>query len=118
MSTSQKLLWAAVAAAALHLLQGCMEMMVVGTGVAVATVEDRRTTGTQLEDRGIQLRASNRIDDRFGERVHVNVNAFNRYVLLTGEVADEATRRESEALAQGVPNVMGVSNDLQVAGQS
>jgi osmotically-inducible protein OsmY len=106
------------AAVALLLLQGCMEMMMVGTGVAVATVEDRRTTGAQLEDRGIELRAANRIDDRLGERVHVNVTSFNRYVLLTGEVADEATRAEVESLARGVPNVLGVSNDLQVAGKS
>jgi osmotically-inducible protein OsmY len=105
-------------AATLPLLQGCVEMMVVGTGVAVATVEDRRTTGAQLEDRGIELRAGNRIDDRFGERVHVNVTSFNRYVLLTGEVSDEATRTEAETLARGVPNVLGVSNDLQIAGKS
>jgi osmotically-inducible protein OsmY len=105
-------------AATLPLLQGCIEMMVVGTGVAVATVEDRRSTGSQLEDRGIELRAGNRIDDRFGERVHVNVTSFNRYVLLTGEVSDEATRTEAETLARGVPNVLGVSNDLQIAGKS
>ena len=106
------------AALALPLLQGCVEMAVVGTGVALATAADRRSTGTQLEDRGIQLRVSNRIDDRFGERVHVNVTVFNRFVLLTGEVADEAARQESEALARGVPGVQGVSNDLQVAGMS
>jgi osmotically-inducible protein OsmY len=102
-------------AATLPMLQGCIEMMVVGTGVAVATVEDRRTTGAQLEDRGVELRASNRIDDRFGERVHVNVTSYNRYILLTGEVPDEATRTEAETLARGVPNVLGVSNDLQIA---
>ncbi len=108
----------AATAVTLPLLLGCMGMMMVGTGVAVATVEDRRSTGAQLEDRGIELRASNRIDDRFGERVHVNVTSFNRYVLLTGEVPDEATRTEAETLARGVPNVLGVSNDLQIAGKS
>ncbi|HEU4646581.1 MAG TPA: transporter, partial [Burkholderiales bacterium] len=51
------------AALAAPLLQGCVEMAVVGAGVALATIEDRRTTGTQLEDRGIDLRAANRIDD-------------------------------------------------------
>jgi len=116
MNAMQRLLLGA--ALALPLLQGCMEMMMVGTGVAVATVEDRRTTGTQLEDRGIELRAANRVDDRLGERVHMNITSFNRYVLLTGEVSDEATRAEVETLVRGVPNVLGVSNDLQVAGKS
>jgi osmotically-inducible protein OsmY len=105
-------------ALAAPLLQGCVEMAVVGAGVALATIEDRRTTGTQLEDRGIELRAANRIDDRHGERVHVNVTSFNRYVLLTGEVSDEATRADIETIVRSVPNVAGVSNDLQIAGRS
>jgi osmotically-inducible protein OsmY len=105
-------------ALAAPLLQGCVELAVVGAGVALATIEDRRTTGTQLEDRGIELRAANRIDDRHGERVHVNVTSFNRYVLLTGEVPDEATRADIEAIARSVPNVAGVSHDLQIAGRS
>ena len=109
----------AVALLATALLQGCIEMAVMGgAGVAVATVEDRRTTGTQLEDRGIELRAGNRIDDRYGDRVHVNVTSFNRYVLLTGEVPDEQSRGDIETMVRGVPNVQGVSNDLQVAGRS
>ncbi|MEO8716998.1 MAG: BON domain-containing protein, partial [Burkholderiales bacterium] len=116
MNATRKLLLGA--ALALPLLQGCMGMMMVGTGVALATAEDRRTTGTQLEDRGIELRAANRIDDRLGERVHVNVTSYSRYVLLTGEVTDEATRAEVETLVRGVPNVAGVSNDLQIAGKS
>jgi osmotically-inducible protein OsmY len=106
------------AALALPLLQGCIEMTMVGAGMAVATVEDRRTTGTQLEDRGIQLRASNRIDDQFGDKAHVNVTAYNRHVLLTGEVPDDATRRAIEDVARAVPNAIGVTNDLQIAGRS
>jgi osmotically-inducible protein OsmY len=106
------------AALAAPLLAGCIELMAVGTGMALATVEDRRSTGTQLEDQGIELRAGNRIDDRHGERVHVNVTSFNRHVLLTGEVPDEATRADIETIVSGVPNVTGVSNDLQIAGRS
>jgi osmotically-inducible protein OsmY len=110
--------FALAAALAVPLLQGCVEMAVIGAGVALATIEDRRTTGTQLEDRGIELRAANRIDDRHGERVHVNVTSYNRYVLLTGEISDEQTRADIETLVRGVPNVTGVSNDLQIAGRS
>jgi osmotically-inducible protein OsmY len=106
------------AALALPLLQGCAELIVVGAGVAVAAAEDRRSTGAQLEDRGVELRVANRIDDKVGERVHVNATSYNRYVLLTGEVPDEALKAEVEALARSVPNVLGVTNDLQIAGQS
>jgi osmotically-inducible protein OsmY len=110
------LLSAALLAAAL--LQGCAPIVMVGAGAAVVAFEDRRTTGAQVDDETIELRAGNRIDDRFGNRVHVNVTSYNRYVLLTGEVTDEAARSEAEKITRGVTNVLGVTNDLQVAGIS
>ena len=116
MNLSRTLLLAALPLALV--LQGCMGVALVGVGAAVVAFEDRRTAGAQLEDRGIELRTGNRVDDRYGDRTHINVTSYNRYVLLTGEVPDEATRAEIEKLARGVPNVLGVSNDLQVAGKS
>ena len=98
------------------LLQGCIEMAAVGVGAAALSVADRRTTGTLVEDEGIELRASNRIGERFGDKVHINVTSYNRSVLLTGEVADARTREEIENIAAAVPNVRGITNDLQVAG--
>jgi osmotically-inducible protein OsmY len=117
MNSPRKLLPVALLLAAL-LLQGCMEMALIGAGTAVVAFEDRRTMGAQLEDRGIELRTGNRVDDRYGDRAHVNVTSYNRYVLLTGEVPDEAARAEIEKSARGVANVLGVTNDLQVAGKS
>ena len=106
------------AMAAVTVLQGCAPMAAVG-GVGVGVmVNDRRTSGTQIDDEGIELRASNRISDRFGDRAHVNVTSFNRSVLLTGEVSNEATRAEIEKIVAGVTNVRGVTNEIAVAGSS
>lgn len=116
MRATRFLLPAAFAVAAL--LQGCAPAIMVGAGAAVVAFEDRRSTGAQIDDETIELRAGNRIDDRFGSRVHVNVTSYNRYVLLTGEVPDEAARAEAEKMARGVTNVLGVTNELQVAGIS
>jgi len=75
--------------ASLAAMQGCVPVAVVGAGAAGAiSYEDRRTTGTQVDDEGIELRAGNRIGERYGDKVHVNVTSFNRGVLLTGEVPD------------------------------
>ena len=55
-------------------LAGCIEMAAVGVGTAVVlSAEDRRTTGTQVEDEGIELRTSNRISERFADKVHVSI---------------------------------------------
>ena len=97
-------------------LQGCIEMAAVGAGAAALGYEDRRTAGTLVEDEGIELRATNRVSERFGDRVHVNVTSYNRSVLVTGEVPDANTKAEIGKIVQGVPSVRSLTNDLQVAG--
>ena len=72
--------------------------------------------GTQVEDEGIELRAVNRINERFGDKVHVNVTSFNRSVLLTGEVPDAAARAAVEKIVLSVANVRGITNEIAVAG--
>jgi osmotically-inducible protein OsmY len=114
MKAGTRLALAVMASAAL--LQGCeLALIGAGAGAAYSTIEDRRSSGTQLDDDAIELRAATRIGDRFPDKIHVNVAAFNRAVLITGEVPDEAVRAELEKIVQGVPNVRGVTNEVQLA---
>jgi len=109
---------AVLALSSVFLLQGCPAVLVGGGVAAYTSLEDRRTTGTQIEDQGIESRAATRIADRFPEQAHVNVAVFNRMVLLTGEAWDEATREEIGKIAAAVPNVRTVANEVQVSGLS
>jgi osmotically-inducible protein OsmY len=97
-------------------LQGC-ELAILGAagGAAYSIVEDRRSSGAQIDDEAIQLRAQNRVSERFGDKVHVTVTSFNRMALLTGEAPDEPMRDEIIKIVQGVPNVRGISNEIQLA---
>jgi len=95
-------------------LQGCVGVAVVGAGSAAVSAMDRRTTGVQIEDERIELVSSNRCGEKFGDQAHINITSYNRNVLLTGEVADAAARNEVEKIVRGVPNVRGITNDLQV----
>jgi osmotically-inducible protein OsmY len=97
-------------------LPGCAAIVGAGSVVAVSSLEDRRSTGTQLDDGAIESSAATRIGQRIGERGRITVTAYNRAVLLTGEAWDEATRAEAEKLAAEVPNVRTVTNDIQVSG--
>lgn len=103
---------------AVLVLQGCIEMAAVGAGVGVMSAVDRRTTGAQVDDEGIELRSNNRISERFGDRVHVNVTSFNRSVLLTGEAPDQKTKDEIEKIVSAVPNARAVTNELTIIGNS
>ena len=103
--------------AALALVMGlgaCAPLVVGGFvgGAMVAT--DRRTSGTQLEDEGIELRSANRIREMVGDRVHVNITSYNRQVLLTGEVPNDRDRQYLAKLVSEVDNVRSVVNELGV----
>jgi osmotically-inducible protein OsmY len=111
--TPAVLRWSAALAAALS-LSACAPL-VLGTAVGGAFVAtDRRTSGTQLEDQGIKIKAANRIREVLKDRGNVNVNAYNRRVLLTGEVPTEADRAAAAAAAGQTENVAGVVNELMV----
>src|SRR3954467_12020680 len=100
-------------------MQGCVPIVLgAGGAAAYSSLEDRRSTGTQIDDESIEVRASNRISDRFGSNAHVNVTSYNRIALLTGEVPDERSREEAEKIVRAVPQVRDVTNDLQIAGIS
>lgn len=99
-------------------LQGCVEMAVVGAGAAAFAADDRRSLGAQTEDKEIDLRGESRVNDRFGDKVHINVTSYNRNVLLTGEAPDAGTKAQIETIVREIPNVRGVVNEIQIAGVS
>ena len=105
-----------VAAALLASSLGACIPLVVGGAVVGGTLiaNDRRTSGAQLEDEGIELRGSSRIRSNFGDRVHVNVNSYNRQVLLTGEVPTAQDKALVEQIISRVENVSSVVNELAI----
>jgi len=84
---------------------------VVGTGMMAG---DRRTSGAQVEDQAIELKAGGRVQAAIGERGHVNVTSYNRMVLITGEVPTEADRQAVEQALARIENVRSVVNELAV----
>jgi osmotically-inducible protein OsmY len=101
-------------AALVPVLAGCVGAAAVGVGAGALMFTDRRMPETIVTDEGIELRAAGRINERFGDRVHVNVTSYNRMALLTGEVPDAAARAEVEKLVAAVPNLKSISNELQI----
>ncbi len=102
------------AAALVGALSGCAPLMVGAVGTSVLVATDRRTSGAQLEDQGIELRAGSRLRDQFGDRARVVVTSFNRRVLLTGEVHSEADRATAVRIVAGVENVRETVDELAV----
>ncbi|KQT13045.1 BON domain-containing protein [Ramlibacter sp. Leaf400] len=97
-------------------LSACAPLVLGGAAVGTMVAVDRRTSGAQLEDEGIELRAASRL--REGVAGHVNVSSYNRQVLLTGEVQREQDKQAAEQLVSRVENVKGIVNELAVMGTS
>jgi osmotically-inducible protein OsmY len=110
-NTSQKLL--AVLALSLG-LSACAPVMLGGMMGGAMVASDRRTTGIQLEDEGIEQRSATARDENFGTKEHVNFTSYNRQVLLTGEVSSDRIRQQMEQLIGRVENVRLVANELAV----
>ena len=99
-------------------LGGCVPMIMGGAVMGTLVATDRRTSGTQLEDEGIELRAASRVRENFGERVHVNIASYNRQVLLTGEVPTEQDKQRVEQVVAKVDNVRAIVNELAMLGNT
>jgi osmotically-inducible protein OsmY len=99
-------------------LSGCFPVVMGGAVMGSLVATDRRTSGTQLEDEGIELRAANRIRDNLGERGHVNVSSYNRRVLITGEVPNAQDKQLVEQVVSRVENVQSVVNELAELGNA
>lgn len=100
------------------LMTACAPLVLGGAAVGGMMATDRRTSGTQVEDKGIEFKAASRIRQVMGERGHVNVTAYNRVVLLTGEVPGEVDKAAVEQLAAATENVKSVVNELAVMGNA
>ena len=97
-------------------LSGCVALAVGGVAGAAAASVDRRTLGSQADDKAIAVKADIRLPKITGPDVHINVNSFNRQVLLTGEVKDEAMKAAVEKEVRAIPGVASVANELTIAG--
>jgi osmotically-inducible protein OsmY len=105
--------------AATLLASACVPVVIGGAMVGGAlAVTDRRTTGTQLEDQSIELKAMTRTRELLGDRGQVSHTSYNRIVLLTGEVPTDADRNSVEQAIGRIDNVRGVVNELAVMGPS
>ena len=91
-------------------LQACTTSLTKGA--------DRRTQGAYIEDETIEDTANTRIKNKYKEKVHINVNSYNRKVLVTGEVTDEAVKTDISRIIGGVQNVTAINNELTIGARS
>ena len=105
--------------AAIISLQGCAPLVIgAGVGAGIMVAEDRRSSGTILEDQVIERKISNLVYEKYEEQVRVGVTSFNRVVLLVGQVPSETIKDDIGSMALETQNVRDVQNEIAIAGAS
>lgn len=101
------------------LLPGCIFMAGAAAGAAgIAMVYDHRKIENILEDQRIVDTIKDKLyhmpDIRY--QSHIEVASFNRVVLLVGETPTAELRQRVETVAQEMPNVKRIYNEITVQG--
>lgn len=99
-------------------LSACAPAMIGGAVMSSLVATDRRTSGAQLEDEGIELRGNSRVREAVGDRVHITVTSYNRRVLLTGEAPTAQDVQLIESIISKVENVKAIVNEVGVVGNT
>jgi osmotically-inducible protein OsmY len=114
-AVGRSLLGLALGAALCASLQGCVPLVVGATAVGSMAAVDRRTIGTQTDDKMIELKGEGRANKIAGDKGRVAVTSYNRMVVLTGEVADEKMKADVEAQIATLVDPKKIENDLDIA---
>lgn len=106
----------AVVVALSSVLSACVPLIVGGTAAAgtAVVITDRRSSGTQLDDKNIGFKVVGEINRRLGDSAKVNAHVYNSKVLLTGDVPSAEVKNQSVVLARGILNVKSVVDQITV----
>ncbi len=100
-------------------LGGCAPLLIGGAMVGGTLMyADRRTSGAQIEDEAIEIKAGKRVSDVLGDRGSASVTSYNRVVLITGQVPTEADKAAVQQTVERVENVRTIVNEVVVATES
>lgn len=103
-------------ASLISLLQGCVVVAAGGAATGAAVALDRRTTGTIVDDKAIEIKVNHALSQNQGlwKTSHFNVLSYNNVVLLAGQTTSEADRRLAEELISEIPKIRRVHNELTI----
>lgn len=98
-------------------LEGCAAMVAGTAATGVMVAQDRRTTGTMVEDKSIEVKSFNALNEMIKDdsKAHVSAVSYNNRVLLVGQAPTEAMRNKLEDTVRRVSKVRHLHNEVSIA---
>jgi osmotically-inducible protein OsmY len=112
-----KLLAFVVIAGLVSQISACVTAAAVGAaGTAAVSNSDRRTLGTQIDDKTITARVSTAINKvaNVDDDADISVHVYNSQVLLTGQARTQVISEDASLAAQTVAQVTKVHNQIRI----
>ncbi|MEO9944191.1 division/outer membrane stress-associated lipid-binding lipoprotein [Paraglaciecola sp.] len=97
-------------------MQSCAGL-IIGAGVGMVSVaHDRRTLGTQVDDRTLTGRVSTALadDPEISAQAGIVVQVFNGSVLLVGQAPTNTLIQKAEQLVSPIKNISKVHNQIRL----
>jgi len=107
-------------ALSLTAVTACTSVLTATTSKPIQPDPTKRTLGTYIDDEQLETIAEVNLNKASTalSRSHINVNAFNGVVLVTGQVPNQATRELASTTLKKLHKVRLVHNELQILGNS
>lgn len=101
------------------LLGGCAALVVGGAATGATIAQDRRSTGTIIEDKDILLQAMRiRADDpELEKNSNISIDTYNLHILLTGQAANRELVQRFVAQLQQISRVVKVYDEVEIAAE-
>lgn len=97
-------------------LQGCAPVIVAGAATGAIITQDRRSTGTIMDDQTSELKITNAIhaDTKLIKNSRIKATVFNGIALLVGQVPSEQHRKRAAAHAHQNMKIKQVNNEIKI----
>lgn len=105
-------------------LSGCAGAILGGAavagGAAFATLHDRRTPGTVVDDKNLDFLIGNKLakDTLISDNSHTNITVYNGVVLVTGEATSQSIVHRIVDVIKPLPKVRRVDASLAIGSSS
>lgn len=97
-------------------LQGCAAAVVPVAATGVAVANDRRTTGTIIDDQSIEVKAMHALahTPEIWRQCHITVISYNNVVVLVGQAPTENLKQQAEQIVSEIPKIQRIHNELTI----
>ena len=99
------------------LVQGCVETAIVASAVsAVSAANDPRSVGKQIDDNGIEVRATVQLmkDADISDNTNITIVSYNGQLLAVGQAPTQSLINKADAILKNVDHVVKVHNQIKI----